>query len=75
MTIMTSENWESLVKMQNTMLLKEVRKLYRSLKREHCDDCSPNYECQTCKPEFDKIRDYIKRLKELTSKLPKEIAK
>ena len=35
--------------------LNEIHKEYRIAKREHCDNCDDE-ECQTCKPEFDKLR-------------------
>lgn len=62
---MSAENWEAYMKMQHESLLKEMRKLYRSLKRQHCDGCDKNYECPTCKPEFDRIRTYIDKLREM----------
>jgi len=35
--------------------LKEIHKEYKLAKMEHCDNCDDE-ECQTCKPEFDKLR-------------------
>ncbi len=35
--------------------LNEIHKEYRLAKSQHCDDCGDE-ECQTCKPEFDKLR-------------------
>lgn len=35
--------------------LKEINKEYRFAKSQHCDNCDDE-ECQTCKPEFDKLR-------------------
>jgi len=49
--------------------LKDLKKEYRSLKREHCDGCDTNFECDTCKPHFDKLRAEIKKTKDVRKDL------
>jgi len=40
--------------------LKDLKKEYRSLKREPCEGCENYYECDVCKPHFDKLRAKIR---------------
>ena len=43
-------------------LKKEIEKEYKNCKKEHCDNCETGIsgECNTCKPEFNKLRRAIK---------------
>lgn len=52
--------------------LEDKKKEYRSLKRQHCDDCTKDEECQTCKPEFDNLRKEIAILKQAIAEIKKQ---
>lgn len=56
-------------------LLVDLEKEYRSLKKEHCDDCEPYNECSTCRVHFDEIREVIYEVKDALAVTDEEVKK